>query len=473
MHGKVMVYMDATGRGTVMNLSKAFFDFNRQNWHDKKSMPSSGVFVEFHADGKRITSIRPSRYQEFKEGDFITEQDFWRTNDDDELEDIQNQRRSAYITQLFRSTDFDTIDHIPLSITIPQAIQKHFEGEISSVESLKVNMENSEQAPVMLNYFILKRFLLKAFDTLIFMDNSINQTQFASLKSITMHLENSYNDMRDKQKLLNITKIFHERFLSLQCHYQALIAAIDQRKNRLSSCEHQLRSAKMDYKMQSAKPNPDQERLKQKQSRIEELAKEIEYFKTSTARLEALRSEFYKKNYSVFENAFKLSREKLFQKIISGLNICATIMDTRIWNVSLKSSGVKNSYFTRNNVESAFCSVSFAELYLSRLDKTSLNQSDQTLLAYVQKIEKEHRKKFLVVTNDLELLTKIKIQIFTLSPYYLVKHAPKKVNYQSLMRDNTFDIVYLDEKTAWENVADIILEGKKFDVYGKTKFKLI
>ena len=288
-----------------------------------------------------------------------------------------------------------------------------------------------------------------------------------------MHLENSYNDMRDKQKLLNITKIFHERFLSLQCHYQALIAAIDQRKNRLSSCEHQLRSAKMDYKMQSAKPNPDQERLKQKQSRIEELAKEIEYFKTSTARLEALRSEFYKKNYSVFENAFKLSREKLFQKIISGLNICATIMDTRIWNVSLKSSGVKNSYFTRNNVESAFCSVSFAELYLSRLDKTSLNQSDQTLLAYVQKIEKEHRKKFLVVTNDLELLTKIKIQIFTLSPYYLVKHAPKKVNYQSLMRDNTFDIVYLDEKTAWENVADIILEGKKFDVYGKTKFKLI
>ena len=76
MHGKIMMYMDATGRGTVMNLSKAFFDFNRQNWHDKKSMPSQGTFVEFHADGKRITSIKPSKYQEFKEGDFITEQDF-------------------------------------------------------------------------------------------------------------------------------------------------------------------------------------------------------------------------------------------------------------------------------------------------------------------------------------------------------------------------------------------------------------
>ena len=473
MHGKIMMYMDATGRGTVMNLSKAFFDFNRQNWHDKKSMPSQGTFVEFHADGKRITSIKPSKYQEFKEGDFITEQDFWRTNNDDELEDIQNSRRSAYITQLFRSTDFDTLDHIPLSITIPQAIQKHFEGEILSVEALKINMENSEQAPVTLNYFILKRFLNKAFDTLIFMDNSINQTQFATIRSITMHLENSYNDMRDKQKLLNITKIFNEKFLSVQCHYQALVAAIDTRKNRLSACEHQLRSAKMDYKMQASKPNPDQAKLKAKQERIEELVKEINYFKSSLERLEGLRSEFYKKNYSVFENAFKLSREKLFQKIISGLNICATIIDTRIWQISLKSAGVKNSYFSRNDNENSFCSMSFAELYLSRLDKTLLSQGDQKLLAYIQKIINDYRKKFLVVTSDSELLTKVKVQIFTLSPYYIVKYAPKKVNYQSLMCDNVFDVVYIDEKTAWENVADIILEGKRFDVYGKTKFKLI
>ncbi|EAI3250440.1 hypothetical protein E3F17_07545, partial [Campylobacter jejuni] len=118
-------------------------------------------------------------------------------------------------------------------------------------------------------------------------------------------------------------------------------------------------------------------------------------------------------------------------------------------------------------------SLSFAEHYLSRLNKSALNPFDQKLLVYIQKITKEQRKKFLVVTSDLDLLCKLKIENFSQNPYYLVKYAPKKVNYQSLMRDNTFDIVYIDEKHVWENVADIILQGKHFDKSGKTKFKLI
>lgn len=473
MHGKIMVYMDSTGRGTVMDNAKVFFDFNNQSWQDKKSMPSVGMLVEFRADGKHITGIRPSKFQEFKEGDFITEQDFFRTGSDDDLEDLQNSRRSAYITQLFRTIDFDTMDTIPLSLTIPQAIQKYFSGEILAVEALKLNVESIKDVPCVLDYFIVKRFLIKAYDTLLFMDTSINQTQFASIRSITMHLENSYNEMRDKQKLLNVVKIFNETFLSLQCHYQALVATIDTRKNRLASCKHQLKSAQMEYKLESSKPKPDGEKLKKKQARIDELVKEIGYYDSTLKNLEALRSDFYKKNYALFENAFKLSREKLFHKIITGLNMCATIMDRNIWAIALKSSGVKNSYFTRNNIENSFCVISFAELYLSRLDKSSLNPTDQKLLAYVQKIIKEHRKKFLVVTTDLDLLTKIKIQIFSLNPYFIVKYAPKKVNYQSLMRDNSFDIVYLDEKNLWESTADVILEGKHFDRQGKTKFKLI
>lgn len=41
------------------------------------------------------------------------------------------------------------------------------------------------------------------------------------------------------------------------------------------------------------------------------------------------------------------------------------------------------------------------------------------------------------------------------------------------MRDNNFDIVYIDEAHIWESAADVILQGKHFDKTGKTKFKLI
>ncbi|EOD4753366.1 hypothetical protein ACJUIT_000912, partial [Campylobacter jejuni] len=47
MHGKIAIYMDSTGRGTVTNSANTFFDFNRQIWNDKKSMPSVGMLVEF------------------------------------------------------------------------------------------------------------------------------------------------------------------------------------------------------------------------------------------------------------------------------------------------------------------------------------------------------------------------------------------------------------------------------------------
>ncbi|EAK5129855.1 hypothetical protein B6H98_04275 [Campylobacter jejuni] len=486
MHGKIDIYMDSTGRGTVTNSANTFFDFNRQIWNDKKSMPSVGMLVEFRTlssekkaeDGKlvqtskTITGIKPSKFQEFKEGDFITEHDFWKTDNDDELEDLQNSRRSAYITELYRTTDFDTIEKIPLSFTIPQAIQKYFAHEILSVETLQANLQDEKEIPCILDYLILKRFLFKAYDTLIFMDNSIDQTQFSALKSIMMHLENSYKQMMADQKP-NITKIFNETFLSLQCHYQALVATIDTRKNRLASLEAQMKTLQSEINLKSNATDADPEKLKARQERLAKLQKEAEYYRTTLKRLDAIREDFYKKNYNIFENAFKLSREKLFKKIVTGLNLCATIMDVKIWHLSLKSSGVKNSYFTMSNIENSFCSLSFAEHYLSRLNKSALNPFDQKLLVYIQKITKEQRKKFLVVTSDLDLLCKLKIENFSQNPYYLVKYAPKKVNYQSLMRDNTFDIVYIDEKHVWENVADIILQGKHFDKSGKTKFKLI
>ncbi|MCX2682522.1 hypothetical protein OQH60_01350 [Campylobacter sp. MIT 21-1685] len=472
MHGKIAIYMDSTGRGTVTNSAKVFFDFNKYIWSDKRSMPCVGMLVEFHSDGKSITGIRPSRFQEFKEGDFINENDFWRTDNDDELEDIQNSRRSAYITELYRSTDYDAIEKIPLSFTIPQAIQNYFAEEILSVETLKSNVQDEKEIPCILDYFILKRFINKALDTLIFMDNSTDQTQFAVLKSIIMHLENSYNDMKDKHKMINITKIFNENFLSLQCHYQALVATIDTRKNRSSSLESQIKNLQLEINLRS-NSNQDPLKLKAKEERMAKLKKENDYYKSSLKKLDSLRNDFYKKNLGIFENAFKLSREKLFTKIATGLNLCATIIDIKIWHLSLKSTGVKNSYFTRSNIENSFCALAFAEHYLSRLNKTALNPFDQKLLMYIKKITKEQRKKFLVITSDLDLLCRIKLEIFGINPYYIVKYAPKKVNYQSLMRDNTFDIVYIDEKHIWENVADIILQGKHFDKTGKTKFKLL
>lgn len=479
MHGKIMVYVDATGRGTVINLAKTFFEFNKHAWHDKRSMPTVGMFVEFRSDGKHITDLHPSKFQEFSDNDFIKERDFWKTESDDELEDLRLARRDAYVQELYRETNYDELDKIALNLTIPQAIQRYFYNETLSINA--VSGINTDEVPYIIDFFALKRFLYKALDTLLFSDNTINQADFSALKSIIVHLEMSYKDMKDKQKHINMERIYEEVFLSHQCHYQALLASLDNRKNRKLALERQMSTIVSEIKSKQARlevENPKkrqelEELLTSKKQKLLEIKKEVDYFSTSIEKLDAMKKNFYEKNLSIFSNSFNMAREKLFDKIRQGLNICATKLDLEIWKKSLKSTSIKNSYF-KNATEISFCALSFAELYLNRLNKHALNSNDQLLFSYVKKVRKECEKVFLVVSANSDLYVNMKIQIFAMNPYYKVKHAPKKVNYQGLMKNNEFDIVYVDEKTLWAPVADVILEGKYFlKANSKTKFKIL
>lgn len=475
MHGKVMVFIEATQRGTVMDLRKTFFDFNKASWHDKKSVPAVGVYVEFSADAaNRITSVKPSKFQEFKEGDFYTEQDFWQTDSDYELEMVEGKNRTEYVLQLYRTTDFDTLDHIPLSATINQIIDKYFKNEFAAVSRLKEHMDTLEKKPpLIINYFVFKKFITKAYDTLLYMDNSLNQSEFAGIKNITTLLEASYNDMKDKQENINTKRIFDEIFLPIQCYYQALIAAVDNRKNRTKKAQYEIRSARMEVNYEQQKPKPDQEKIAKKQEKMEILNAEIIKLQDDVVRLEKLKDDFYRQNLAHFEENFKATREKLFMRIAAGLDLCATIMDVKIWQMALHSSGARNQYFAKDNNAAAFCTMSFAELYLSRLNRSLLSETDQKLYSYVQNIIKKHRKKFLIVSADSEFIVDLKIKIFEISPYHYVKNAMKDVNFQQLMRDESFDMVYIDENSAWESPADIILKGKRLDRYDKAKFKVV
>lgn len=475
MHGKVMVFIDATQRGTVMDLRKTFFDFNRASWSDKKSVPAVGVYVEFNADAtNRITSIKPSKYQDFKDGEFFTEQDFWRTDSDYELEMVEGKNRAEYVLQLYRTTDFDTLDHIPLSATINQIIDKHFKNEFNAVARLKEHIDSLEKKPTqILNYFVFKKFLTKAFDTLTFMDNSISQSEFAGIKNLSTLLEAYYNDMKERMDKIDTKKLFEEIFLPIQCYFQALIAAIDNRKNRTKKAQYEIRSARMEINYEQQKPKPDQEKIAKKTEKMEILNKEINKLQDDVVRFEKVKELFLRDNLQHFNEQFKMTSEKIFMRIGAGLDMCATILDIKMWLISLKAPGIRNQYYAKDNNHSAFCAMSFAELYLSRLNRSLLSDIDQRLYSTTQNIIKQQRKKFLIVSADNDFVLDLKMKILEISQYYFVKHAMKEVNYQQLMRDESFDIVYIDSNSVWENTADIILKGKRLDRYEKAKFKIV
>lgn len=479
MHGKVMIYINATGRGTVVNLAKSLFEFGNNAWHDKKTMPAVGMLVEYRADGKFITSIRPSKFQSFEEDSFLKERDFWKTEDDKNLEDLQQGRIDEHIQNLYRLSDFDNYTGIESTVDVKSAIAKYFHHEKTLIASLK-QIDQSE-FPAELDFFVIKRFLSKAFDTLLFTDSRISRESFADTTNTMSYLEYMYTDLKAKQKMLNLEDVYQDTFLRVQYHYQALVFAIDNRRNKRLALERKVKSVASEIKMKQARLETlkgqaleqMQEQIEKKIAQLATLKQNFVYYDKNVASLEATRKDFYDKNFAIFKAMFTKVLEGVFLSVRKGLNICASKLDMQIWQAALKSTAVKNA-FVRSNYEFAFCAASFASMYLGRLNANLLNKADTTLSKYIDFILSKKEKKFIIITQSLEVFYKMKTQCFLLSPYNTVRHAPKKVNYLAFLKENEFDFIYIDEKSAWDSAADIILESKQFfKKDSKTKFKII
>ena len=123
MHGKIVTFQDATGKGVAINHFKKLFSFSRTTWHDPKALPTKGLLVEFRADGDQILDIHASRYQTFTADSLVSESDFWHTDTDDELADKEERKRFAKINDIYKSTDYATLNDVPVSLPIAQAVK--------------------------------------------------------------------------------------------------------------------------------------------------------------------------------------------------------------------------------------------------------------------------------------------------------------------------------------------------------------
>lgn len=477
MHGKIVRYLNSNGKGVVINASKMLFEFTKNTWHDAKVVPSIGMLVEFYAEGHIITSCRASKFQEFGQNTFVREADFWRSDTDEQLETLQSGMRDSITQKIFKSTDYDTIENIAVSVSIQDAIKRYFYQEFLAIcylNDLKIDDDS-----LLLDYVILKRFLNKSLDNLLFNDKTIMKDEFAEELAVIVRLETSYNNFIRYQRY-NLKVIFNEYFLMQQCHYQALIAAIDNDKEVLALAKRQLNGTSSELlliqrRIDTKNGNPEQlNERKEKVTKQRELAKQnLEKSQARVERLEGLRDKFYQHYFDLFVNTFETTHEMLFKKVKNGLDVCATFLDDRIWHKSLASVALKNYYFKREDSTHSFCAVGFAEQYLSCLNKSHLNDTDNVLNKYCSNIRKEQEKVFLIVSSDENFTVDLKLQIFALNKYYQVKNAHKQINYVSLLREQAFDVIYVDPKAIWKSLDEIILEGKSFKLNSEAKFIVV
>ncbi|RAX58371.1 hypothetical protein CCZ01_02845 [Helicobacter monodelphidis] len=465
MHGKIVSFQNATGRGVVTTVSKMLFEFNKETWHDKRVIPAIGMFVEFRGDNKYITDAHASKFQIFDENSLVSERDFWHTNSDEELETLEEKARFATVQNIFSSTNYETIREVPVTINVAEAAKNYFFSEATAVNA--IDELNHDSNILLLDYNQLKRFIAKTLETLLFADKSITRDKFSEYLGILTRLENSYEGML-KYQHVNMENLFNDYFLKFQCHYQALCSAIEGRKEKITLFTRQEKGFSSEINMllgrietKRGDEAKNKEKLQKVQVALQSSIKEHERIKKSLEQLEKIKEDFYKQHFDAFSVVFQSTFNRFFKKIKDGLDICGTLLDEQIWKFSVNSVALKNYHF-KNGAEENFCAVNFALQYLSRLNKSLLHGADQDLYNYCHKLQKGVRKYFLIVSENIEMTKELKVMILAKEKYYVVKHAPKIINLQSLLRDFSFEQIYIDEKLEWGNKDTIKEEIKGF-----------
>ena len=448
MHGRISRYSMATGSGVITNYSKKIFELRKEYWHDRKLLPATGMYVEFRLDENgRIVDAHSSAYQEFSENSLIKEIDFWKTDTDEELKTKEADLRNQIAESIFQKTNYLEMKNIEVSVPIEDCLKEYFAPESQAIKFSLTDIEEISTEN-QLNYLVVRRFLSKAMDYLVYCDKNITPDVFALDLQKVNNLEYSYKALLQSSGL-KPEAIYETVFLDKQLHYRGAIKAIlgikekvIQLRNKVKFCMSEVK--KLRTKIEAKQKDPSLPgKLETQKNIMAKAEEEIKILASCQERLESITKLFRDGHLSSFVDAFHSAHAKLKDETHNALNLVATALDNKMWKISMASTSVHNNFF-KHDVNSPYCTMTFYGQYLKRLDKNKLADNEKTGDNYYHKYKKQHEKLFLIYTTNQKLEMYLKLQIMSASKEYSVMIAKTDGEFLSHINSKSFEIGYID-----------------------------
>ncbi|PAF49927.1 hypothetical protein BKH41_01090 [Helicobacter sp. 12S02232-10] len=477
MHGKILRYSISTGSGVVTNASKKIFELRKESWHDTRFLPVVGMFVEFRCDtnGYSITDAKASYYQEFPLNGIIKENDFWKTNTDEELKQKEQDTRNQMVQKIFKETNYFALKTIETTSSIQDCLKEYFAQEFNAIKFILD--ENDSSGTSKINYLLTKRFLLKAMDYLVFTDRNITMDTFANDLQRLNQLEYSYKNFT-KNINLNIEKIYEDCFLESQYNYRGTIKAILGTKEKILQLNNKIKNSIYEIKQIKAKLENKKNDEKSLNIKLENIRfiiakseEEIKILNKTLENLTALTDGFKNQHLKIFEVVFKKFYEILVNKTKEAMDICATSLDDKIWKLGMSSTAIKNMFF-KHDINDSYCTMTFLGQYLRRLDKNKLSENERVVYNYYFKYKQSHEKKFLIFTTNQKLEMSLKIQIMSISKNYSVVIVKKDGEFYSNINRQKFELGYIDPYIDIDT-KQLIEEARNSKYNHDTKFSIV
>lgn len=469
MRGKISYYNDKTGTGMISTQFKRTFEFKRSAWHDFHNAPKRGMFVFFRIDeSKHVVDCKESVFRVLKRDYDLTAKDFWESNSEEELRDLAEQKKEELIN--LGVTSLTPTSKLQESRTIDECCNAFFAEPIAIIykyqEILTQNIEAKQ-----LDYFIAKRFLLKAKGQLMNTDTSTSAEHFADMERELSTLEQQYAIVARQMKT-ELDESFETIYLAHQIAYLRFLRRISLDSERLFQIDKLIKKNGFDIEMVEKKlameqNEKNQEKLREKLEKLQEHGKELEREKTQTTHNRVAFAkqikEFRSRKYNEFVGGygFEEQRKKVHDYIRSIMNHIAYKYDGLLWEKARHSESIHNTFF-RQNTEGSYCIMTFIRYYLKQLDKNRLSPSDQLLYKYLRRYEKERCYSFLILSDDRELVEKIRMTIFSLHKDFLVYTFPRAVESLNWIKANLADFIILDHHLKTPSPQELIAKNIQY-----------
>lgn len=469
MHCKITFYSDNPGVGTVINQFKRTYEFKKEAWHDPSTLPTKGMYVVIRLEegSEKIVDIKASKYQIFNKNSFVTENDFWNTEDDDALAELEDKKREDFIAEHAAKIDVNELLEIEESSSIDECLDIYFHHHITLINRYKDVFESS-QTPKQLDYFKLKRFLEKALSQLMYVDKRIPSETFHKVKQELTELEFM------TQNFAKFTKIVPEElFNNIYLRYQVSYFAV---KKRLMIVEENNLSAKaklnripnelklLESKIVQTKDENAKKQMKEKIEALKELKnrldEELRLYELQLTKLKNMLENFSQSKLTQFIQRYEEKKQEIYQKLNTIINIVAYNLDMTIWEVATKSESVRNTFY-KPGIEGTFCCMTFLRYYLKPLNKDLLRDEDKALWDFLQYYDRAIAKTIAIVTENQTLATSLKNYLFSKEKDILVYEFTKPVEFLNWARNTRPNIVLVENEIKSISPVDLVLKARQ------------
>ncbi len=419
MRGKVSYYNEKTHTGMVIDKARVPYEFKRTIWYDQHRLPTMDMYVDFRVNEMgKVDQIKESAFLKLQRKYDVTENDFWQSADEEVLEDLAVARREKLINDglVYLSPSMISEDY-----SIGDCFLAFFADSVELIYRYEEMAFDESVQNDRVDYFKLKRFMLKAKSQLVQSDGSIAIEPFNKMEKELAELEFVALETL-KQKTKKMQTLFEEIYLSQQIGYLrverrlkldtqrtfelnlAIKRAddnISMYRNRLHREHHEDVIASIEHKI--ARALSEQEaaviELRKIESNKGPFEEHLRHFKSAKAR------EF------VENFGFETEVKGIVDALRTIIDRIAFNYDTLLWQMAINSHIIRNTFYKQTS-EGNFCSATFLRYYLKPLNKHTLSKPDETLYNYLAKYDKCTAKHVLVLSETKDAIEEIVLAVY-------------------------------------------------------------